>query len=102
MTTNNHNPQTLTRMDNLASTYGDQGRWNEAEELDMQMMEVRKRRLTQKHPDRQKAWPTWPWHLRIKARLAMLSACLDVSVLAASFSPPSFACPAPPPRSTAL
>ncbi|KAL4919134.1 hypothetical protein BDW62DRAFT_209875 [Aspergillus aurantiobrunneus] len=37
---------TLTRMANLASTYRNQGRWNEAEKLGVQVMDTRKR-----HPD---------------------------------------------------
>ncbi|OCK72871.1 hypothetical protein K432DRAFT_38395 [Lepidopterella palustris CBS 459.81] len=38
-------------MANLASTYIDQGRWKEAEELDVQVMETRKRVLGEGHPD---------------------------------------------------
>jgi tetratricopeptide (TPR) repeat protein len=38
-------------MANLASTYSNQGRWKEAEELEVQVMETRKRVLGQKHPD---------------------------------------------------
>jgi Tetratricopeptide repeat len=34
----------------LASTYQDQGRWKEAEELFVQVMETRKRVLGQEHP----------------------------------------------------
>jgi hypothetical protein len=30
-------PDMLTSMGNLASTYGDQGRWKEAEELEVQV-----------------------------------------------------------------
>jgi hypothetical protein len=37
-------------MANLASTYGSQGRWTEAEELEMQVMETRKRLLGPEHP----------------------------------------------------
>jgi hypothetical protein len=33
-------PDTLTSMANLASTYRNQGRWKEAEELDVQVMET--------------------------------------------------------------
>ena len=36
-------PDTLTSMANLASTYRSQGRWKEAEELEVQVMEARKR-----------------------------------------------------------
>ena len=44
-------PDTLTSMANLASTYWNQGRWKEAEELDVQVMETRKRMLGAEHPD---------------------------------------------------
>jgi hypothetical protein len=44
-------PETLSSMNNLASTYWDQGRWKEAEELGVQVMETRKRVLGQEHPD---------------------------------------------------
>ena len=43
-------PDTLMNMANLASTYRDQGRWKEAEELEVQVMEARKRVLGQEHP----------------------------------------------------
>ena len=33
-------PDTLTSMNNLALTYGDQGRWAEAEKLQVQVMET--------------------------------------------------------------
>jgi hypothetical protein len=38
-------PHALTSMGNLASTYGRQGRWTEAEGLGVQVMEIRKRVL---------------------------------------------------------
>ena len=38
-------PNTLSSMANLASTYWKQGRWIEAEELGVQVMEIRKRVL---------------------------------------------------------
>jgi hypothetical protein len=38
-------------MANLASTYRNQGRWKEAEELEVQVIETRKRVLGEKHPD---------------------------------------------------
>src|SRR5438045_7586665 len=44
-------PDTLTSMNNLASTYRNQGRWKEAEELEVQVMETRKRVLGKEHPD---------------------------------------------------
>ena len=44
-------PHTLTGMDNLASTYSSQGRWKEAEELEVQVVETRKNVLGLQHPD---------------------------------------------------
>ncbi|KZL83841.1 kinesin light chain 3 [Colletotrichum incanum] len=38
-------------MANLASTYRNQGRWEEAEKLDVQVMETRKTKLGADHPD---------------------------------------------------
>jgi hypothetical protein len=38
-------------MANLASTYRNQGRWKEAEGLEVQVMESRKRLLGAEHPD---------------------------------------------------
>jgi hypothetical protein len=44
-------PDTLTSMANLASTYRNQGRWGEAEQLDVRVMETRKTVLGAEHPD---------------------------------------------------
>ena len=44
-------PDTLNSMANLASTFWSQGRWKEAEELGVQVVEARKRVLGQEHPD---------------------------------------------------
>src|SRR3954453_13056222 len=44
-------PSTLTSMANLASTYRNQGRWEEAEKLEVQVMETRKTKLGANHPD---------------------------------------------------
>ena len=44
-------PKTLTSMASLASTFGNQGRWKEAEELEVQVMEISKRMLGLEHPD---------------------------------------------------
>ncbi|KAF1938025.1 kinesin light chain 3 [Clathrospora elynae] len=44
-------PDTLNGMANLASTYGNQGRWKEDEDLEVQVMERRKRVLGEEHPD---------------------------------------------------
>jgi hypothetical protein len=43
-------PDTLTSIDNLASTYRNQGRWKEAEELEVQVMETSSRVLGEEHP----------------------------------------------------
>jgi hypothetical protein len=43
-------PDTLTSMANLASTYWNQGRWDEAEQLGVQVMETRTRVLGAEHP----------------------------------------------------
>jgi len=42
-------PDTLSSMTNLASTYRNQGRWNEAEQLQNQVMDLRMRVLGQEH-----------------------------------------------------
>jgi hypothetical protein len=42
---------TLTSMANLASTYRNQGRWNEAEKLDIKVVETSKTVLGAEHPD---------------------------------------------------
>ena len=44
-------PDTLTSINNLASTYRNQGRWKEAEELEVQVIETRKGVLDAEHPD---------------------------------------------------
>jgi len=43
-------PDTLISMGNPASTFSDQGRWEEAEELEVQVMDARKRVLSDSHP----------------------------------------------------
>jgi Tetratricopeptide repeat len=44
-------PDTLTSMANLASTFWNQGRWKEAEELEVQVIETSSRVLGAEHPD---------------------------------------------------
>ena len=44
-------PDMLTSMANLASVYWSQGRWKEAEELEVQVIETRKRVLGVEHSD---------------------------------------------------
>ncbi len=43
-------PSTLTSVVNLASTLWDQGRWEEAELLEVQVMDTRKTKLGPDHP----------------------------------------------------
>ena len=50
-------PDTLIGMANLASTYWNQGRWNEAEELNVQVMETRNRVLGQERHAEQHEQP---------------------------------------------
>ena len=44
-------PDTLTSMAGLASIYWNQGRWEEAEGLDVRVIEIRKRILGVEHPN---------------------------------------------------
>ena len=44
-------PSTLASIASLASTYRNQGRWKEAEELEVKVMETSLRVLGQEHPD---------------------------------------------------
>jgi hypothetical protein len=44
-------PHTFLSMGNLAHIYGSQGRWNEAEQLEIQVMDMRKKLLGAEHPD---------------------------------------------------
>ena len=41
----------LTSMGDLALTYGNLGRWKEAEQLEVQVLETTKRVLGEEHPD---------------------------------------------------
>jgi hypothetical protein len=42
---------TLASIANLASTYRNQGRWTEAEKIEVQVMEMSRRVLGEEHPD---------------------------------------------------
>ena len=44
-------PYTLTSIANLACTYRNQGRWDEAEKLEVDVMNARKAKLGSDHPD---------------------------------------------------
>src|SRR5256886_17626362 len=68
-----------TSMRNLASTYSNQGRWKEAEELEVQVIETRKRVLGQEHPDtltsmNNLAW-TWKSQGRDPEAVGLMSEC---------------------------
>ena len=43
-------PSTLTSIANLAVTYGEQGREDEAEKLEVQVIEIQKEKLEADHP----------------------------------------------------
>jgi hypothetical protein len=57
-------PSTLISMANLASTYRNQGRWEEAEKLLVQVMETRKTKLGADHPSTLTSMNNlaWTWH----------------------------------------
>ena len=44
-------PSTLSSIANLASTYWSQGRWKKAEEIEVQVIETRRRILGKEHPN---------------------------------------------------
>ena len=44
-------PDILLSMGNLASIYGDQGKWNEAEQIEIQVMNIKKKLLGIENPD---------------------------------------------------
>jgi len=52
-------PASLISMGNLAPIYRNRGRWNEAERLEMKVMESRKSQLGLVHPD---PLTSVPWH----------------------------------------
>jgi hypothetical protein len=68
-------------MANLASTYWNQGRWKEAEELQVQVMETRKRVLTDEHPDTLTSMHNLALTLQSQARheeaLALIERCFQ-------------------------
>jgi hypothetical protein len=72
-------PDTLSSMASLASTYWNQGRWNEAEKLDMQIMETRKIVLGAEHPDTLNSMAnlayTWQSQRRPPDALALIETC---------------------------
>ena len=58
---------TLTCIAGLAGTYRNQGKLDEAEELEVQVMEMKIKILGPEHPDTLKALPIWQPHTGIRA-----------------------------------
>jgi tetratricopeptide repeat protein len=75
-------PETLRSMANLASIYRYQGRWKEAEELNVQVMETRKRVLGEDHPDTLTSMVNLAFTLRSQSRnqeaLSLIRTCFEV------------------------
>ncbi|OCK86083.1 TPR-like protein [Lepidopterella palustris CBS 459.81] len=75
-------PDTLTSMANLASTYRNQGRWKEAEELEVPALETRKRVLGREHPHTLTSIVnlafTWKSQHRDNEALALMGECFQL------------------------
>ncbi|KAE8371536.1 hypothetical protein BDV26DRAFT_125608 [Aspergillus bertholletiae] len=75
-------PNTLTSMANLASTYWNQGRWKEAEELEVQVMETRKQVLGSEHPSTLTSTHnlayTWESLGKINDALMLMEKCVEL------------------------
>jgi hypothetical protein len=75
------NHDTLTNMANLASTFWNQGRWEESEKLEVQVLETRKRRLGEEHPSTLTTLTnlafTWKSSGRKTDALNLIRTCLD-------------------------
>ncbi|RJE18902.1 Phosphorylase superfamily [Aspergillus sclerotialis] len=71
-------------MANLASTYRNQGRWKEAEELDVQVMETRKKVLGAEHPSTLTSMAnlafTWKMQGRGAEALDLLQNCVELQM----------------------
>ncbi|KAH8882111.1 hypothetical protein GQ53DRAFT_753939 [Thozetella sp. PMI_491] len=68
-------------MANLASTFWNQGRWEEAEKLDVQVMETSQNKLGADHPDTLTSMNnlayTWKSQGRDSDALAMMKGCVQ-------------------------
>jgi hypothetical protein len=77
-------PDTLMSMGNLASTYRNQGRWKEAEELFVKVMETRRTVLGAEHPDTLASMANLAFTLRHLGRrqhaLSLIASCADRSL----------------------
>ena len=75
-------PSTLTSMANLASTYRNQGRWKEADSLEVPVIETRKRVLGEEHPDTLTSMNnlafTWKSQGRHGDAVALMENCLQL------------------------
>jgi hypothetical protein len=69
-------------MGNLASTYRNQGRWKEAEDLEVQVMETRKRVLGEEHPSTLSSMAnlalTWKSQSRNEEAILLMEKCLEL------------------------
>jgi hypothetical protein len=67
-------------MANLASTFWNQGRWKEAEELEVQVMETRKRVLGEEHPSTLTSMNnlafTWKGQDRVEEAIRLMNHCI--------------------------
>ena len=74
-------PDTLSSMANLAATYRNQGRWKEAEELNVEVMKTMKSVLGDKHPDTLTSMNNLAFTLQSQARheeaLALMEECFQ-------------------------
>jgi hypothetical protein len=75
-------PSTLTSMANLASTYWNQGRWDAAEALEVEVMETRKTKLRADHPDTLTSMNnlafTWKGQGRDTEAINLMSECVEL------------------------
>ncbi|KAK2755649.1 kinesin light chain [Colletotrichum kahawae] len=73
-------PDTLTSMGNLASTYRNQGRWKEAEELEAKELGICSRVLGEEHPDTLTSMAnlafTWKYQERWGDAIQLLQTCV--------------------------
>jgi hypothetical protein len=73
-------PDMLTSINNLALTYENQGRWKEAKELEVRVMEMRTTVLGEEHPDTLTSMNnlacTWKHHGRPRDALALMRNCV--------------------------
>lgn len=84
-------PHTLTSMANLALTYRLQGRWKEAQELEVAVLEIRKRVLGEEHPytliSMNNLAFTWQWQGQNAKAINLMGECiyLQTRILGADY-----------------